>query len=71
VGRGTVLKQTELPPEFREVSIPIQPTKIKPIEDEPTAIQRALKESKNVNEAAQKLGMSRATFWRKRKTYNI
>ena len=47
VGRGTVLKQTELPPEFREIRIPILPTKIRPIEDEPTAIQRALKENKN------------------------
>jgi transcriptional regulator with PAS, ATPase and Fis domain len=71
VGRGTVLKQTELPPEFREISTPILPTKIRPIEDEPTAIQRALKENKNVNTAAQSLGMSRATFWRKRKIYDI
>ena len=71
VGRGTVLKQIELPPEFREISIQMLATKTRAIEDEPTAIQRALKENKNVNAAAQSLGMSRATFWRKRKTYNI
>jgi transcriptional regulator of acetoin/glycerol metabolism len=71
VGRGTVLKQIELPLEFREISIPMLTTKTRPIEDEPTAIQRALKENKNVNTAAQSLGMSRATFWRKRKTYDI
>ena len=66
-----ILKQIELPPEFREISIQMLATKTRAIEDEPTAIQRALKENKNVNAAAQSLGMSRATFWRKRKTYNI
>ncbi len=68
VGRGTILKSAELPPEFREVQ-PIIIHKPISMEDEKSAIQRALTENKNVNAAAESLGMSRATFWRKRKLY--
>ncbi len=68
VGRGTILKQAELPPEFREVSL--VETKVV-FEDEKSAIKRALIETKNVNAAAQRLGMSRATLWRKRKLYDL
>lgn len=71
VGRGTILKQSELPPEFRENPLPILPNKIRPIENEQTAIARALAENKNINKAAQSLGISRATLWRKRKLYGI
>lgn len=72
VGRGTILKQSELPPEFRENLLSILPNKIKSIdENEQTAIARALAENKNVNKAAQSLGISRATFWRKRKLYGL
>ncbi len=67
VGRGSVLKSTELPPEFRELS----PVKTFHNEDEKGAIERALNETKNVNAAAQMLNMSRATFWRKRKQYDL
>lgn len=67
VGRGSVLKSTELPPEFRELS----PVKTCHNEDEKSAIERALNETKNVNAAAQMLNMSRATFWRKRKQYDL
>jgi transcriptional regulator with PAS, ATPase and Fis domain len=70
VGRGTILKATELPPEFREVILPVVKTKVV-FEDEKSAIERALNETKNVNAAAQRLGMSRATFWRKRKLYEL
>jgi DNA-binding NtrC family response regulator len=77
VGRGSVLKSTELPPEFRE---PAQILLVKKVndnedededEDEKSAIERALNETKNVNAAAQMLNMSRATFWRKRKQYDL
>lgn len=70
VGRGAVLKLSELPPEFRETP-PFQPIKNTTLENEKSTIQRALIETKNVNAAAQCLGMSRATFWRKRKQYEI
>ena len=71
VGRGTILKSTELPPEFREIHLPIVSAKTIPIQNEKSAIERALIETKNVNAAAKSLGMSRATFWRKRKFYEI
>ena len=71
VGRGTILKSTELPPEFREIHLPIVSAKTIPIQNEKSAIERALIETKNVNAAAKSLGMSRATLWRKRKFYEI
>ena len=53
--------------------MPITSSKNKsiPIEDEKAIIQLALIENKNVNAAEQALGMSRTTFWRKRKLYDI
>ncbi|MEY3786496.1 MAG: hypothetical protein RLZ75_701, partial [Pseudomonadota bacterium] len=79
VGRGVNLRCTELPPEFRESraiapSLPVQPISSKRVtaEQQSDAIRQALETSKgNITSAAQLLGMSRATFWRKRKTYGI
>lgn len=71
VGRGSILKSTELPPEFRESQQPTSTIKTPNDEDERSAIIRALNETKNVNAAAQMLDMSRATFWRKRKQYDL
>lgn len=34
VGRGTILKSVELPPEFREIVPPITPIKLLSLEDE-------------------------------------
>jgi len=78
VGRGTTLRLSELPPEFREPhsvepatsslkhSLPLSP------EEESAAIRRALAQSNGqVTIAARLLGMSRATFWRKRKLYGL
>jgi len=75
VGRGTTLRCSELPPEFREPrvanqqilqSVPLS------VEEETAAIRQALVQSKGmVTAAARLLGMSRATFWRKRKLYGI
>jgi len=76
VGRGTTLRLSELPPEFREPA-PLMDQRIKqnlPLspEQEKTAIRQALEQSHGmVTNAAQLLGMSRATFWRKRKFYGL
>ena len=75
VGRGTVLRLTELPPEFREPQLINQRIgKNSPVSatDEATAIRQALEQSNGmITTAAQLLGMSRATFWRKRKFYGL
>jgi transcriptional regulator with PAS, ATPase and Fis domain len=74
VGRGTTLRLSELPPEFREPRRIEQPTKNLPAstQQEATAIRQALEQSNGkVTIAAQLLGMSRATFWRKRKLYSL
>jgi transcriptional regulator with PAS, ATPase and Fis domain len=78
VGRGSTLRLSELPPEFREPRVDnIQHGKHKPNqriapEVEMSTIQKALEQSHGqVSMAANLLGMSRATFWRKRKLYGI
>ena len=73
VGRGTTLRFSELPPEFRE---PKQAgtralASLKP-DQEAAAIRLALEQNQGaISPAARALGMSRATFWRKRKSYGI
>ncbi len=79
VGRGSTLRLSELPPEFRETRVvdDIQKGSRKQNqmltpEGEMTAIRKALEQSEGqVSMAANSLGMSRATFWRKRKQYGI
>ena len=75
VGRGTVLQLHELPPEFRELShqdAHLPPAKHWTKDQESAAITSALAECNGkVTPAAHLLGMSRATFWRKRKQYGI
>ena len=76
VGRGPELGIDELPPELREGSPPPRPGGGggggPGPEDEPTRIRRALRSSGgSVSAAAEVLGMSRATFWRKRKRHGI
>lgn len=75
VGRGTTLRWSELPPEFRE-SRTVEPKSVQNTQlsagDESAAIRQALEQSNGqVTQAARSLGMSRATFWRKRKVYGI
>jgi two-component system response regulator AtoC len=41
------------------------------VEDEAARIRRALAASGDVGQAAEALGMSRPTFWRKRKKHGI
>jgi transcriptional regulator with PAS, ATPase and Fis domain len=75
VGRGTTLRLSELPPEFREprsIEKPVSSNLSKSAEQEALAIRQALEQTNNhVNSAAELLGMSRATFWRKRKVYGL
>jgi transcriptional regulator with PAS, ATPase and Fis domain len=77
VGRGATLRPTELPPEFTEAKViaPTAAAKSLPMrspEQEKQAISDALQQSRGrVNEAARLAGLSRATFWRKRKHYGL
>jgi len=75
VGRGTTLRWSELPPEFREPrTIEPQAVQNTPLSagEESAAIRQALEQSNGrVTQAARALGMSRATFWRKRKIYGV
>jgi DNA-binding NtrC family response regulator len=74
VGRGTDLRRDDLPPQLREPRgpSPIDPAGAAPAEGEAERIRRALDQARGrINEAAAKLGMSRATFWRKRKRYGL
>lgn len=75
VGRGTTLRLSELPPEFRELRVVNQHIRQSaPLSaaEETAAIRQALEQSKGmVTTAARLLGMSRATFWRKRKLYDV
>ncbi|HYE34461.1 sigma-54 interaction domain-containing protein [Methylocaldum sp.] len=72
VGRGEVLQLDDLPPEFREE--PASPTAAASSagENEAERISQALTAAQGaIDRAAQMLGMSRATFWRKRKKYGL
>jgi len=75
VGRGPTLRLSELPPEFREpcvVNQQIRQSVPLSAEEETATIRQALEQSKGmITTAAQLLGMSRATFWRKRKLYGV
>lgn len=75
VGQGDNISLSDLPPEFREfepVSKNAQKKMILSTDQEADKILHALQQSQGkVTSAAQMLGMSRATFWRKRKLYGI
>ena len=71
VGRGREFPLEELPPEFREAAPP-KPSTATPREFEAQHIERTLRDNGgNVGKAAEQLGMSRATLWRKRKKYGL
>jgi len=77
VGRGATLRLPELPPEFREQRVfdaTKQVRQSRPLapEDEISSINKALAQCHGqAGKAASLLGMSRATFWRKRKLHGI
>lgn len=71
VARGGELLLDELPPEFREGSPP-RPQAPHPADQEAARLRAALIQADgHVGRAAASLGMSRPTFWRKRKKHNI
>jgi transcriptional regulator with PAS, ATPase and Fis domain len=78
VGRSGELTLEDLPPEFREATGSSTPageilsTRNFKRRDEAALIQAALEASGGrLEEAARRVGMSRATFWRKRKKYGL
>ena len=78
VGQGNTLHYSELPPEFKTAKETLSPApnihfpNPLTIEQERTAIQNALNQYRGkINPAAESLGMSRATFWRKRKQHDL
>jgi transcriptional regulator with PAS, ATPase and Fis domain len=77
VGRGAEIQLEELPPEFRQESAgrveTARPTaRSAGPETDAERMGRALDRAKgNVKEAASALGLSRTTFWRRRKQYGL
>lgn len=75
VGQGNGMNLLDLPPEFREPLTKPKDNQEKfsfTPDNEPDAIRQALRQSNGkVTKAAGILGMSRATFWRKRRLYGI
>jgi transcriptional regulator of acetoin/glycerol metabolism len=75
VGRGPEITLDDLPPEFRET--PLQSStanfsKSPRASNEAELISEALRLANgHLETAAQHAGMSRATFWRKRKKYGL
>jgi transcriptional regulator with PAS, ATPase and Fis domain len=77
VGRGHEILREELPPEFLDEEKFVRSTR--PTDgvsardqSEQEQIREALQLARGaVGKAAERLGMSRATFWRKRKKYNL
>lgn len=76
VGRGAEIRIDELPPEFRETRTtsdrsPLRKQRLSP-DEEAKRIHQALRQTEgDIHQAAKLLGMSRATFWRKRKALGI
>jgi transcriptional regulator with PAS, ATPase and Fis domain len=72
VGRSDVLQLEDLPPEFREEPQSPSVADLPATENEADRIRRALASAHGqIDRAAQMLGVSRATFWRKRKKYGL
>ena len=77
VGRGGELGIADLPPEFREPVRSQMPQPAQPLSrPKPAAEEALIREALeigagNLEQAARYAGMSRATFWRKRKKYRL
>lgn len=73
MGRGEVLRLDDLTPEVRGEPAPMQSAGQPSLrQEEIHSIREALRQSKNKRaEAAEKLGMSRATLWRKIREYDL
>jgi two-component system response regulator AtoC len=73
MGEGDVLRLDDLTPEVRGEPVPVRSAGQPSLrQDEIHSIREALRISKNKKtEAAEKLGMSRATLWRKIREYDL
>jgi len=72
VGRDPELSLEDLPPEFREAAVSPAPMPHAGRRDEAERVREALQVAGgNLEEAARICGMSRATFWRKRRKYQL
>lgn len=76
VGRGSILRLSELPPEFREPLIAVNTIapelQVMSAEQEMKSLRQALHQCNGkISPAARLLGMSRSKFWRKRRQYEI
>jgi len=72
VGRGEELLLEELPPEFDDEESAVIHDEVDGEQSELERIREALQlEGGVVNSAAKRLGMSRATFWRKRQKHGL
>lgn len=72
VGRGDELLLSELPPEFGASSGTTERAPVDKSQDERERLREALQlEGGRVGAAAERLGMSRATFWRKRRRHGL
>jgi len=70
VGRDAELGLDDFPPELREERAGV--TVALPAEEEEALIRKVFADVQgDVNEAAKRLGMSRTTFWRKRRKYGL
>lgn len=73
VGPGPSIRRVDLPPEFQQAPRVEEGRPAVPVDaDEATRIRAALDAANgHIGEAAELLGMSRPTFWRKRRKYGI
>ena len=74
VGRGSALELRDLPPEFREdtpARPALRPTMTGPVDERARIVDALERTDNHIGKAAEMLGMSRPTFWRKRKKYGI
>jgi two-component system response regulator AtoC len=72
MGEGPTLRLTDLTPELRGEAAPVDPARVSLKNDEIQRIREALRLASNrKGAAAQRLGISRATLWRKVREYGL
>jgi transcriptional regulator with PAS, ATPase and Fis domain len=72
VGRGAVIRRDDLPPELREEAVRAAAGPADADREEAARIRRVLVETQgHLGHAAERLGMSRTTLWRKRRALGL
>ncbi len=73
VGRGPVIEPAHLPPEFREPGRLARRARAAdaPVDEKALILEALERTEGHIGEAADLLGMSRPTFWRKRKKHGL